>query len=335
MNLLRKFRITLDRLVEDARGIALSSELVFMAVVAFVGLIVASTSVRDSIISELSDVAGAAQDLKQEYLVDGIEAHSSSVAGMDFIDSTDHCDDAEDQSGQADNCITFNVPPTDEVTAISDEEQVVKLNFDDGTASDTSAQGQDNSGIPQGDPEFINGEVIFDGDDSIQIANSGDINIGTHGTRTIAFDFNADDVTNRQVLYEEGATARGLVIYIDNGFLYIGGWNIPAGESGWQPTFMSIPITAGTDYNVALTLNGDGTVQPGALSGFLNGTQFGSVAGSQLWSHGGGIGIGGTNGSTIFHDGGSRDPAFFSGSIDNFCMYDRVLTSDEISTLGN
>jgi len=81
----------------------------------------------------------------------------------------------------------------------------------------------------------------------------------------------------------------------------------PVSESGWTPTFISTPIVAGTDYSVTLVLDGDSTVQPGALSGYLDGSLFGSADGSQLWSHGGGIGIGGTNGFTILHTGGARD----------------------------
>ena len=322
-------------LKDDTAGMAMSSELVLVATILVAGLMAGTATLRDAVISEISDVGGAVQDLQNSYHIDGITGHSSKVAGMSFDDASDFCDDAEDASGVADNCITFEVPPSDEALPISIESQVLNLNFDDGDATDTSPEGNNNSGVEIGDPDFTGGGVEFDGDDAIFIPNSNDINLGIHDERTISFTFNADDVTSTQVLYEEGGRTRGLIIYIDNGLLYIGGWNIPDAESGWDPVFISTPISAGVDNTVSLVLNGDGTVQPGALSGFLNGTQFGSAAGSQLWSHGGGIGIGATNGATILHTGNSTDSNFFTGSIDGFSIFNRALTDAELATQGH
>ena len=171
--------------------------------------------------------------------------------------------------------------------------------------------------------------------DRVRIPNTSDINQGTHSERTVALQFTANEVTSRQVLYEEGGTVRGLNIYIDNGMLYIGGWNIP--ETGWDPTFMSIPIVAGQEYSVAFVLDGTNMVQPGALTGYLNGTAFNSVAGSQINNHPGGIGLGGINNHTIFHDGASNSNNGFNfgGTIDNFAIYNRPLDATEINTLAN
>jgi len=233
----------LHHLQDDTAGMALSSELVLVATILVAGLIAGTAALRDAVISEISDVGGAVQDLQHSYDINGLSGHSSSVAGMSFLDSLDHCDDAEDAIGVADNCITFEVPPSDELAPISTEAQVLNLSFDDGNATDTSPEGTDNSGVLVGDPEFVGGGVEFDGDDAILIPNSSDINLGIHEERTISITFNTDDVTSTQVLYEEGATVRGLVIYIDDGLLYIGGWNIPTSESGWNPVFISTPIS--------------------------------------------------------------------------------------------
>lgn len=315
---------TLVRLYDDTAGLAVTSELILIATIALIGLVAGSSALRDSVISELSDVAGAVQDLNGCYEINGLTGHSSSVAGMSFGDSTDHCDNSDDQAGVADNCIVFDDPPSNEMPLSEvppPGDLVAKLNFEDGNASDSSVLGNDNSGIEIGDPNFVGGAVELDGDDAIFISNSSDINIGTHSNRTISLTFNADDVTSTQMLYEEGGTARGLNIYIDNGLLYIGGWNIPAGESGWTPTFISTPIMAGVDYSATLVLDGGTTVQPGALSGYLDGALFGSADGSQLWSHGGGIGIGAANGRTILHSGNSSGSNFFSGTIEDFCTF--------------
>ncbi len=322
----------LKRLQGDTYGTALSTELILVATVVLIGLATSSTALRDAVISELSDVGGAVQDLQGCYSVNGLRGHSSHVAGMSYGDSLDHCDNSDDAPGVADNCIVFDGPPTNEIaTVIAPDELVTSLSFDGGDASDTSPFGSDNSGVAVGDPNFTDGVVEFDGDDAIYLPNSDDINLGIHEERTITLTFNADDVTSTQVLYEEGATVRGLVIYIDDGMLYIGGWNIPDGESGWDPEFISVPISAGVDNTVSLVLDGDATVQPDALSGYLNGALFGSAPGSQLWQHGGGIGIGGTNGRTNLHTGSSSDDNFFTGTIDDVSIFNRVLTDAELA----
>ena len=96
------------RFWNEEAGFIVSIELTIIATIAVLGLIVGLSSVRDAVTSELSDVAGAVQDLNQSYVVDGIEGHSASVAGMNYIDVTDHCDDPDDpNTDAADNCITI------------------------------------------------------------------------------------------------------------------------------------------------------------------------------------------------------------------------------------
>ena len=288
---------------------------------------------RDSVVSELSDVVGSVQDLNQSYSYVGTSGHSVTTPGSDFGDATDFCDSPGDAVGQADNCIVFDVPPSNEIFPPPTEDLVLLFDFDENTSD---ASGAGNNGVPVGDPTVgDDGTITFDGDDAINIPNTGDINLGIQEERTISLDFKADDVTTRQVLYEEGAGVRGLVIYIDDGFLYVGGWNIPDSESGWDPTYISVPITAGQWFNVTLTLDGTPTIAPGALTGFLNGSEFGSAAGSQLWSHGGGIGIGAINGTTIFHDGVQSSGANFTGMMDDFYIYNSVLSNQDISNIAN
>lgn len=313
-------------------GAIASIEVIAVVTIAALGMIVAMTSVRDSVVSEISDIGGSIQDANQTFTFNGIFGHSGgSTSGSDFTDLTDHCDSPEDVAGGADNCIVFNVPPSDELGPIPDG-GVVVFDFESGSG-DTSGNG--NNGIPRGDATIEDGTLTLGGDGIVVIPNSTDINLGIHEERTISLDFKADDVTTRQVLYEEGATVRGLVIYIDDGFLYVGGWNIPDGESGWDPTYISTPITAGQSINVTLRLDGTTSIQPGALTGFINGAEFGSAPGSQLWSHGGGIGLGATNGSTIFHDGNSTGSHGFSGMIDDVYIYNDALSDSDIQNIAN
>ena len=110
-----KFTIrTFVQLHRDNVGLAISSELITLATVALVGLLVSLGALRDSLVSELSDIGGAVQDLQGSYLVTGVTGPSSAVAGMSFDDAIDAGDSPGDQSGVADNCIAFEEPPSNE-----------------------------------------------------------------------------------------------------------------------------------------------------------------------------------------------------------------------------
>jgi len=92
----------------DEAGFVVSAELILVATVAVIGLLVGLAAVRDGVISELSDVAGAIQDVNQSYSIDGVVGHNANTAGFNFLDLTDECDSDNDASGAADNCITFD-----------------------------------------------------------------------------------------------------------------------------------------------------------------------------------------------------------------------------------
>ena len=104
----------LSSLWSDDNGFIVSIELILISTIAIIGLITGMTSVRDAVVSELSDVAGAVQDMNQSYSFNGVVGHSATTSGSDFLDTLDHCDDADDVSGQADNCITFDGAPANE-----------------------------------------------------------------------------------------------------------------------------------------------------------------------------------------------------------------------------
>ena len=54
---------SLRALMRDDQGFIVSIELVLIATISIIGLIAGLTSVRDSVVSELADVAGSVQDL--------------------------------------------------------------------------------------------------------------------------------------------------------------------------------------------------------------------------------------------------------------------------------
>ena len=170
--------------------------------------------------------------------------------------------------------------------------------------------------------------------DYFDVPDSSDLNLSIVSQRTISLWFNPDEVSSRQVLYEEGGGTRGLVIYIDSGQLYVGGWNKTASQSGWAGTFFSTTVAAGGWHNVVMTLDGNASVQPNALRGYLDGQLFGSGAGSQLWARSGDVGIGRMDDTTVFHNGKQGGDGFgFAGLIDDVRIYDRVFASDEVEDL--
>lgn len=226
------------------------------------------------------------------------------------------------------------------VTLMADPAAYLSLNDGQGTlAKDSSAKGRDNAGALVGDASWTKGvkggAIALDGKgDAIKLKNSSDINLGTHGERTVSLWFKADEIggDRRQMLYEEGASTRGLNIYIDEDKLYMGGWNTPGQESGWSGTWLSTDkISADKWHHIDLVLDGGRQVTQNAFRGYLDGQQFGSGAGSQLWDHSGGIGIGSISGGTRFHDGITPDGGSgFEGAVDELRIFNNALSSSEV-----
>ncbi|MCH7752518.1 MAG: hypothetical protein IH898_10235, partial [Planctomycetes bacterium] len=185
--------------------------------------------------------------------------------------------------------VQFQVLHTDAM--ISTDGLVARIDFDNGTATDTSNSTIDHSGALVNDAILVDGRLTLDGiGDYLHIDDSSEINLGTHPSRTISLFFKANDTSSaseKQVLYKEGDSSRGLNIYLFDGRLYIGGWNQPPGESGWEGTFLSTEVTDSDWHSVALVLDGSGAIESDAISGYLDGGLFGTGAGSQLWGHSG------------------------------------------------
>jgi hypothetical protein len=100
----------LIRLWNDEAGFVVSSELVLVATILVIGMVVGLTTVRDQVVQELADVAGAISDVNQSYEYTAVRGHTSFTAGSDFIDKTDFCDRAgQEQAGRGTNCVNVNV----------------------------------------------------------------------------------------------------------------------------------------------------------------------------------------------------------------------------------
>ncbi len=187
------------------------------------------------------------------------------------------------------------------------------------------------------------GAVRFDGiDDVISVADNSSLNLSDVTVRTVSAWFRVDDrfVSDRkQVIYEQGGTTRGLSMYVHNGSLYVGGWNDITNESNWSGTFLETgSIQSNVWHHVALTLDGATTsLQDNRFKAYLDGAEFGSGPGAQIWGHADDIGIGAVRQRARFHDGHAPEFSIhaFAGLLDEVRVYDSVLTDSEIQALAS
>ena len=256
------------------------------------------------------------------------------------------------QNGRGVDNMTLTLEPSDVLSASSSivlpANTVAYLPFseeNDGTTQFADNSGNGNNATCSGTacPSAgatgqIGSAPSFDGsDDLLTIANTSDINLGTHTEYTIAAWFWVDDKdisSRKQVIYEQGGGVRGLNLYIYDGYVYGGGWNRTASQSNWAGSHISSDaITSEGWHHVALTLSGTNTVQPDALKLYVDGVLVGSAEGSQLWNHNGNIGIGAVNGRSRFFDNDTSQGHYFGGTIDELVIVDVALTADEIAQL--
>ena len=181
----------------------------------------------------------------------------------------------------------------------------------------------------------------------LQLLSSSDINTtGPYTERTTFLAFRTgSDVTTRQMLWEQGGTVRGLNIFIFNGDLYFGGYDVVVdggdGTPVWNYTFTRVPIAASTPYVVTHVFDGPLGATTGSISGFLNGQTFATInpgpgnpatpVGS-LWSHPNAPGLGAINGDSYNELGpisGSTGQQPFLGDMAEFIAYDEILNDAE------
>ncbi len=220
-------------------------------------------------------------------------------------------------------------------------------NNNDGFQTTPASQPQYLENVWNGRPVFA-----FDGSDLIELNNADDINTGgPYDQKTIMVAFRTSaDVTTRQMIYEEGGGTRGLSIYIDNGSLYIGGWNNNDDDGGattpWPapgpPTnftvFAQRPVTSNSNNFVFLQfdfLAGSGVVD-GDVRASVNGENLVEVVGAgRLFAHGDPIGIGGINGGTVVHDGNEGSVQNYDGNIGELVIQNFVYNPAQYAIVNN
>ncbi|MEM9400528.1 MAG: DUF5060 domain-containing protein [Verrucomicrobiota bacterium] len=178
--------------------------------------------------------------------------------------------------------------------------------------------------------------------DVIAIDDHADLNNGNapFTERTVSLWFAVDEVTGRQMIYEEGGNVRGLNIYLDGDTLYVGGWdkNLDGEDTAiWEGTWRTVSgIVANQWYHVALVL--DATENPlapaaGQFFAYLDGVEFDAdnSVGMQLSDHIDNVGIGGVVDNSQYASG--TKPENLAGYVDDFAIWNRALTPAEIATL--
>ena len=82
----------LKRLWSEEVGAIVSAEIMLVATILVIGVIVGLKSVRDSVVTELADVAQALANVSQTYSYSATSGHHAFTGGGSFADKTDFCD---------------------------------------------------------------------------------------------------------------------------------------------------------------------------------------------------------------------------------------------------
>jgi uncharacterized membrane protein len=95
-----------QRLWADDTGAVVSAELVLVGSILVLGMIVGLATLRDHVVQELADIAGAIGEVQQTYSFTSITGHASTTAGSAFTDERDFCDEGSNAGGN--DCAATN-----------------------------------------------------------------------------------------------------------------------------------------------------------------------------------------------------------------------------------
>jgi len=83
---------TMLRLWNEETGAIISAEIILVASILVIGVIAGLKSLRDSVVTELADVAQAISNINQSYSFSGASGHHAFNPGSQFVDLADFCD---------------------------------------------------------------------------------------------------------------------------------------------------------------------------------------------------------------------------------------------------
>ncbi|WP_028586004.1 tandem-95 repeat protein [Desulfogranum mediterraneum] len=216
-----------------------------------------------------------------------------------------------------------------------------RFNDADGTYTyNTGGEVKDEARL-MGDAHLEEGVLTLDGDgDFLKVTSSTDINLTATNQRTTSIWLKSEQQEGTMMVYEEGGEQAGLNIYIDEGKLYVGGYNSRKGEleGGFilaeTDSGEPLAIADGKWHHVAVTLNSDPPHSTQGLRGYLDGQQFGASEAIALGIHPDPTGIGGINGTSLIHNGEvATEGMFFHGQLDDARIYAAALDEQAILEL--
>ncbi|MCP4451823.1 MAG: LamG domain-containing protein, partial [Planctomycetes bacterium] len=207
---------------------------------------------------------------------------------------------------------------------------------------ETDSSSNSNTGVLVGAPQVVDGltglAMQFNGvDDGIQLPNAATINTSTHTDKTVIAVFNCADVskTEKQVVFEEGGTTRGMNIYVHEGQAYAGGWNPADYTPQWPGTFFSAPIGSNEWHVVVAVLRGGGAgMEDDKFEMWMDGILIGKGPGAELRNRSNNCGIGYFNSQTKFHDGNATGGGgYYQGIVDEVWILNSALTESELAAI--
>jgi hypothetical protein len=185
------------------------------------------------------------------------------------------------------------------------------------------------------DPGFDSNKnyVTFSGTNQyLKIPSSTAFDNSTATFKNIFVSFQTSvDLTTRQVIYEQGTSAKGINIYLLNGLLYCGFWNTTNGGDGAQAMLYNTSATSlapNTIYHAAVVLDytnyTTATGPNGSVKCYLNNSQMGSTLSttSRLYAQSGSAALGANFTGTRFHNSTvSNTGDYFRGQILEALMF--------------
>ena len=98
---------TVARLWNEETGAILSAEVMLVASILVIGVIAGLASLRDSVTTELADLAQALANVNQSYSFSGTAGHHTFNGGGSFIDNRDFCDVSDLTDAQQSKCVVI------------------------------------------------------------------------------------------------------------------------------------------------------------------------------------------------------------------------------------
>ncbi|TLX76433.1 T9SS type A sorting domain-containing protein [Labilibacter sediminis] len=204
------------------------------------------------------------------------------------------------------------------------------------TISNQADQGSANTGTLIGDNLSTNGAMLFNNSNLIDIPSDDFLDLTN---RTVHFRFMAGSTAKEQVLYSEGDETNGMSVAISGGKIVASAWSENIGTL--QEVYLNHVISNHKWY--AITTIFDGTKQEFKLALYnenrpVSRTKLSLPFASSNLAVNSKVTLGGVQGNTRIYSNSTNsftivDDINFNGYIDDFHVYNRVLSDKEVSVL--